>query len=141
MKKYYALSLVSTFLFLAGMIASFFGFLNQGSITLAYTLIFVSLIYLLLGWFLFKGYHPDGHPLLLFPMGYLYASVFMAFALAAAGWPMAKTFIMIAIAWAAIQLVMVSVIRKKIPREGFVQFMIEAVLMLVMTISFIIKGF
>lgn len=132
--------MISTFLFLTGIVAAFFGSLNPGSKTLYTVLLMVSTLYLITGWYIFKGYHPEGHPLLLFLMGYLYASVFMSFSFTTAVWPLAETFIIIAIAWAAIQLIMISVIRKKIPREGFIQFLIEGVLMLIMTTSVFIRG-
>jgi hypothetical protein len=133
-----ALSLICTLIFLIGIIAAFFGFQNQGAPLLKFTLIVVSLLYLFSGWYILKGYHPEGHPLLLFLMGYLYASVFISFAFAAASWPMAKTLIIIAIAWALIQIIMVTVIRKKLSKEGFVQFLIEGIIMLVMTIAVLV---
>ncbi|MCX6332989.1 MAG: hypothetical protein NT092_01630 [Bacteroidia bacterium] len=138
MKKNNALSLICTILFLIGIVAAFFGFLNQGNMLLKYSLLIVSIVYLLSGWYIFKGYHPEGHPLLLFLMGYLYSSVFMSFAFAAAGWPLAKSLIAVAIAWAAIQIIMVTVIRKKLSREGFIQLLIEGCLMLVMAIAVLI---
>lgn len=140
MKKNTSLSVISTLLFLVGIIAAFFGFLNQGNLPLSYILLGVSVIYLLSGWYIFKGYHPEGHPLLLFLMGYLYAGVFMAFTFETAVWPLANTFIAAAIAWAVIQIAMVNVIRKKLSREGFVQFLIEGILMLVMTLAIIIHS-
>lgn len=138
MKKNTTLSVICTVLFMIGIIAAFFGFLNQGNMVLSYTLVIISMLYLILGWYLLKGYHPEGHPLLLFLMGYLYASVFMAFAFVTARWPLANTFIAIAIAWAAIQTVMAVTIRKKLTGEGFIQFLIEGCLMLVMTIAVLI---
>jgi hypothetical protein len=136
--KHKSLSVISTILFLIGIIASFFGFQNQGNQPLSYILLGVSIIYLLSGWFIFKGNHPEGHSLLLFLMGYLYASVFMAFAFVTAGWPLANTFIFVAIAWAVIQIVMVTVIKKKLSRDRFIQFLIEGTLMLVMTLAILI---
>jgi hypothetical protein len=138
MKKKTSLTVISTVLFLIGIVAAFFGFQNQGNQPLSYILLGVSIIYLLSGWYIFKGYHPEGHPFLLFLMGYLYASVFMAFAFVTADWPLANTFIFVAIAWAVIQIVMITVIKKKLSREGFVQFLLEGSLMLIMTIAVLI---
>jgi len=138
MKKNSALSVICTILFLIGIVAAFFGFLNQGSHFLKYVLLFVSIVYLLSGWYIFKGYHPEGHPLLLFLFGYLYSGIFMSFAFIAANWPLANIFIAISIAWAVIQIVMTTVINKKLSREGFTQFLIEGILMLAMTIAIII---
>jgi len=134
MKKVNPLSLICTVIFLIGIVAAFFGFLNRENQLLAYSLLVVSIIYLISGWYIFKGYHQEGHPLLLFLIGYLYSSVFMSFTLVTADWPMAKTFVTIAIAWSLIQTVMVITIRKKLTREGFIQFLIEGFLMLTMTI-------
>jgi hypothetical protein len=134
MKKTNALSIVCTVIFLIGIVAAFLGFLNRENQLLTWSLLLVSIIYLISGWYIFKGYHKEGHPLLLFLMGYLYSSVFMSFTFVTADWPMAKTFIAIAIAWSLIQIIMVIAIRKKLTREGFVQFLIEGLLMLVMTI-------
>ncbi len=138
MKKNTPLSTICTILFLIGIVAAFLGFLGQGNHLLSYFVLGISIIYLVCGWYIFKGYHPDGHPLLLFLIGYLYAGVFLAFTFFAAGWPLARTFIAFAIAWALIQIIMVTVIRKKLSREGFVQFLIEGILMLVMTIVILI---
>ena len=138
MKKNTTLSVICTVLFMIGIVAAFFGFLNQGNPVLSYTLVIISMLYLILGWYIFKGYHPEGHPLLLFLMGYLYAGVFMSFAFASAEWPMANTFIAISIAWSLIQIVMAVTIRKKLTREEFIQFLIEGCLMLVMTIAILI---
>lgn len=138
MKKYSALSIISTVIFLIGIIAAFFGHIPDAK-TLKYTLLIVSFIYLFSGWYLFKGYHPEGHPLLLFLIGYLYSSVFMAFTFIAFTWPGAKTFIFIAPFWAAIQIVMVTAIRRKIPKEGFIQFLIEGGFMLIISIILLVK--
>lgn len=134
MKKTNTLSLICTVIFLIGIVAAFLGFLNRENQLLTWSLLFVSIVYLLSGWYIFKGYHPQGHPLLLFLMGYLYSSVFMAFTFITTNWPMAKGMVAISIAWALIQIVMVTTIRKKLTREGFLQLFIEGSIMLVMAI-------
>jgi len=134
MKKTNTLSLICTVIFLIGIVAAFLGFLNRENQLLTWSLLFVSIVYLLSGWYIFKGYHPEGHPLLLFLMGYLYSSVFMAFTFITTNWPMAKGMVAISIAWALIQIVMVTTIRKKLTREGFLQLFIEGSIMLVMAI-------
>jgi len=139
MKTNSFLSVISRVIFLIGIIAALFGFQNQGNLPLTYILIIVSIGYLLSGWYLFRGYYPEGHPLLLFIVGYLYSSVFMAFAIVTATWSMASTFIAIAILWCIIQIVMMTVIRKKIPAGEFIQFMIEGSLMLILTIVILIS--
>ncbi len=139
MKKTNALSIVCTVIFLIGIVAALLGFLNRENQLLTYSLLFVSIVYLLSGWYIFKGYHPEGHPLLLFLMGYLYSSVFMAFTFITANWPMAKGMVAVSLAWALIQIVMVTTIRKKLTREGFLQLIIEGSLMLVMAIAILIS--
>jgi len=134
MKKTNTLSVICTVIFLIGIVAAFLGFLNRENQLLTWSLLFVSIVYLLSGWYIFKGYHPQGHPLLLFLMGYLYSSVFMAFTFITTNWPMAKGMVAISIAWALIQIVMVTTIRKKLTREGFLQLFIEGSIMLVMAI-------
>lgn len=132
MKSNKVLLSLCTILFLAGIISAFFGFSDQGNRILTCLLLIVSVIYLISGWYIFRGYHPEGHPLLLFIMGYLYAGVFMAFTLASAAWPLAKTFLFIAIAWVVVQTIMVLAIRQKLSLSSLAQFLIEAGLMLIM---------
>ena len=139
MKKDPALSIICTIIFFIGIVAAFLGYLIPEAKTLKYTLLAVSFIYLFSGWYIFKGYHPDGHPLLLFLMGYLYSSVFLAFAFVTFSLPGAKTFIFIAPFWAATQLIMVAAIRKKLSKEGFIQFLTEGGLMIILSIILLIK--
>ena len=89
------LSAICTILFLIGISVSSLDFVNPGSRAPAYILFSVSAGYLFSGWYIFRGYHPEGHPILLFLFGYLYSSVFAAFAFASAGWPLGFTFIAI----------------------------------------------
>lgn len=138
MKNLKTLSIICTLLFLAGIVAAFFGFLNQGNRMLTYVLLIVSIIYLILGWYFFRGYHPEGHPLLLFLMGYIYSGVFMSFTFISADWPLAKTFIYIAIAWVTIQVAMIISIKKKLSKPAFTQFLIESGLMLIMIIALLL---
>lgn len=139
MKKNPTLSIICTIIFFIGIVAAFLGYLMPEAKTLKYALLAVSFIYLFSGWYIFKGYHPDGHPLLLFLMGYLYSSVFIAFAFVTFSWPGAKSFIFIAPFWAVIQTVMITAIRIKLPKESFIQFLIEGGLMLLLSIILLIK--
>jgi hypothetical protein len=97
-------------------------------------LLTVTIIYLFLGWFLFKAYYPGGHPLLLFVIGYLYSGVFIGSVFAAAKWPFGKAILAGSIFWIAMQTVLIFILRKKMPPKGFVQFLIEAALMVTMSI-------
>jgi predicted neutral ceramidase superfamily lipid hydrolase len=134
MKKNSVLSVICTTVFLIGIIAVLLSNRNPGSMTPAWILLAVSLVYLLCGWYLFRGYNPEGHPLLLFFTGYIYASVFMAFTFKSAGWPLAGTMLYLAPVWAVTQLVITVMIRKKILKEGLIQFLTEGGIMLILTI-------
>lgn len=133
------LSAICTILFIVGISVSYLDFFYPGSKLPEYILFSVSAGYLFSGWYIFRGYHPEGHPLLLFLFGYLYSSVFTAFAFASAGWPLGFTFVVIAIAWVVIQIIMVIVLRKKLSDGGFEKFLKEGFMMLAMAILWIIK--
>ena len=122
--------LIFTIGFLSAALAQFY---PETKILIRIAFIF-SMIYLALGWYIFRSYFPEGRPLLLFIMGYLYSGVFIASVFGAIGWPLATTMISIAPVWALGQIILVIVLRKKMPKEGFVQFMIEGGLMLILSI-------
>jgi hypothetical protein len=73
-------------------------------------------------------------------MGYLYSGVFIAAVFSASSWPMAKTFISLALVWAIIQLLIIIFSRQKIDRKVFIQLIIEAILLLIVAIIFFLKG-
>ncbi|MDP3002161.1 MAG: hypothetical protein Q8N38_03415 [Bacteroidales bacterium] len=122
--------LIFTIGFLSAALAQFY---PETKILIRIAFVF-SMIYLALGWYIFRSYFPEGHPLLLFIMGFLYSGVFIASVFDAANWPLAKTLISIAPVWVAAQILIVIAIRKKLSRESFVQFLIEAGLMLILSI-------
>jgi hypothetical protein len=134
MKKNSVLTIFCTTVFLIGIIAILLSNRNPGSMTPAWILLSVSLVYLLSGWYLFRGYHPEGHPLLLFLTGFLYASVFIAFTFRSAEWPLAGTFLYLAPVWAIAQLAITVMIREKLSKEGLIQFLTEGGIMLILTI-------
>jgi hypothetical protein len=140
MRKNSALTIMCTLIFLTGIIALLLGHFRPGSEIPGWTLLAVAIIYLLSGWNLFKGYYPDGHPLLLFFMGYLYAAVFISFTFIVTGWPLATTMITIAPLWATLQILVAVAVRKKLPKDGFIQFLIEGGLMLVLSVFILIRG-
>ncbi|MCX6254360.1 MAG: hypothetical protein NTV31_07775 [Bacteroidia bacterium] len=98
-----------------------------------------SIIYLALGWYIFRSYFPEGHPLLLFLMGFLYSGMFIASVFEATNWPMATTIAFFSPIWVAAQILIVIIIRKKLSRESFVQFLIEAGLLLILSIVMLIR--
>ena len=134
MKKNSVFTFICTTVFLIGIIAILLSSRNPGSVISSRVLLVVSLAYLFSGWYIFKGYHPEGAPILLFLFGFLYASVFMAFTFRAAAWPLAGTFLYLAPIWAAGQLVLTVAIRKKLSKEGLIQFLTEGGIMLILTI-------
>jgi hypothetical protein len=140
MKKNSVLTFISTVIFLIGIIAILLSSRNPGSLMPAWILLAVSLAYLVSGWYIFRGYNPEGSTVLLFFTGYLYASVFMAFTFKAAGWPLARTFFFVAPAFSIAHMVITVLIRKKLSKEGLIQFLTEGGIMLVLSIVALFKS-
>jgi|WetSurMetagenome_2_1015567.scaffolds.fasta_scaffold279965_2 hypothetical protein len=134
MKKNSVLILLSTSLFVIGIIAFLIAIRHPGLAALRWLMLSVSLAYLLGGWYLFRGYCPEGDLPWLLLSGFLYASVFMSFTMRASGWPLSGTFVYIGPLWAVAQLIVTVLTRKKMSGEGFVQFLIEGGLMLILTL-------
>ncbi len=97
----------------------------------------ISLVYFFGGWYFFKGYYPEGKPLFLFFLGYIYSGVFLGSAFsstklsAAAELLRASTFwsvILIAVIFASILL------KKEKFQKGLKNFVIEATILLVLSI-------
>ena len=100
----------------------------------------IAMIYLSLGWYIFKSYFPEGHPILLFLMGYLYSSILIASVFSSTGWPMASTIITISPVWVIGQIILVVVLRKKIAGEALTQFVIEAGFLLILSIFLLARA-
>ena len=140
MEKILNRSTFTILVFATGIILSFLSSCFPEARILTWVLMFISIIYLFLGWFLFKGYYPEGEPVLLFLIGYLYSGIFMSSAFASADWPFAGVLAKASIVWATIQIVLIFILRKKIPVKGFVQFLIEVGLLVIMAVLIIAKG-
>jgi hypothetical protein len=140
MKKNPVLAIICTTIFLIGIIAILLSSRNPGSSIPSHVILAVSLVYLISGWFIFRGYHPEGHPILLFLIGFLYASVFMAFTFKTAVWPLAGTMLFLAPVWAIGLIVLTVMIRKKLSKEGLIQFLTEGGIMLILTIVFLFRN-
>ncbi len=140
MKPFAPLFIIATLIFLAGILASIFGHLNPGNMPLVWITLAVTIIYLFSGWHIFKGYFPAAHPFLLFLTGYLYAGVFISFSFHIANWPLSKTLLTISPIWSLAVIAIAIIFRKKMPKEGLIQFLIEAIIMLTLTIL-ILAGF
>ena len=67
-------------------------------------------------------------------MGYFYAGVFIGSVFVLAKWPFSKTMIAVSLFWVVVQTVFIIVLRKKMPLKGFIQFLIEAALMLIISV-------
>jgi len=131
---------VGIILFIIAILLAGLNFIIPSTKILIWALLLISLVYLLFGWYIFKSYYPEGNTLLLFLMGYLYSGVFIAAVFSASSWPMAKTFISLALVWAIIQLLIIIFSRQKIDRKVFIQLIIEAILLLIVAIIFFLKG-
>jgi|LSQX01.3.fsa_nt_gb hypothetical protein len=131
---------VGIILFIIAILLAGLNFIIPSTKILIWALLLISLVYLLFGWYIFKSYYPEGNKLLLFLMGYLYSGVFIAAVFSASSWPMAKTFISLALVWAIIQLLIIIFSRQKIDRKVFIQLIIEAILLLIVAIIFFLKG-
>jgi hypothetical protein len=94
----------------------------------------ISLIYFLFGWYFFKGYYPEGPPLLLFLIGYLYSGIFIALTFWVKNWPGVTMFINVTPLYVVALIIVLIVNKKKIPRQGFIQFWIETGLLLILSI-------
>jgi len=131
---------VGIILFIIAILLAGLNFIIPSTKILIWALLLISLVYLLFGWYIFKSYYPEGNKLLLFLMGYLYSGVFIAAVFSASSWPMAKTFISLALVWAIIQLLIIIFSRQKIDRKVFIQLITEAILLLIVAIIFFLKG-
>jgi hypothetical protein len=140
MKIYSLRSLAPTIIFTAGIIAAIAGILNPENKFTDGFLLAISIGYLLGGWYYFKGYYPEGHSLLLFFIGYLYSSVFISFTFFIAQWPLAKLMISIIPVWVIFLLLILVAVRKKMSKEGFLQFLIEALVMTGLSVITIIRS-
>jgi hypothetical protein len=139
MKSFINKTTLAILIFTTGILSAVLSQFHPEMKFLIWILLTVTLIYLFLGWYIFNTYHPQGHPLMLFLMGYLYSGVFIGSVFAAAEWPFTKTILAGSIFWAVVQTVFIIILRKKLPPKSFIQFLIEATVMLTLTISQIIR--
>jgi hypothetical protein len=99
----------------------------------------ISFTYLFGGWYFFKGYHPEGKPLVLALLGYFYSSIFIgffiSFLLSDPGFMTgASTF------WCIVLIVVVTIIKIIKHLKGLNQFYIEAIILLALAILQIMLG-
>jgi len=99
-----------------------------------------SMIYLGMGWLIFRGYYPKGEPLLMILSGYFYSGILIGWVFAAADWPLKDNMSFISFLWIAGQFIIVIAKRNKMPKEGFAQFIIEACLLLILSIILVVRS-
>ena len=128
---------IARIVFTIGILLSVLTFFIPNTIILYIGILVISLIYLTMGWYFFKSYFPEGHPLFLFLIGYLYSGVFIAAVFYCARWPLAKTFINIAPLWALLLLILLIFVRRKMPKKGLIQFIVEGSVLLLLTVLLI----
>ena len=117
-------------LFAVAIISSFLAHFHPRSGLLMYILLASFMIYFLLGWYLFKAYHPEGLVPVRFIMGYFYSGIFIGPLFVVADWPFTTIMLWAAVFWIALQLGFVLASRRTIPKYGYYQFLIEAFIML-----------
>jgi len=100
----------------------------------------ISISYLLIGWYIFQGYYPKGNLFILIIMGYIYASVFISFAMLGFNLPLAKTIMLSSVFWIFIQILIIFLIRKKLPRRSTIQLLIEVVCLLLLVVYTVLKN-
>jgi hypothetical protein len=131
--------LVGILIFTIGFLsATLVQFYPETKILIRIALIF-SVFYLILGWYIFRSYYHEGSFPVLFLMGYLYSSVFMAAVLEATGWALSTTMVSFTPVWVLAQILVVLKIRKKLSRESLIQFLIEAALLLILSVILLIR--
>lgn len=130
---------IGIIVFFLGVLLSALAIITQDIKFFTWAVFVISLIYLSMGWHIFKRYYPEGHPLLLFFMGYLYSGVFIATVFYITNWPLAKTIISMTPIWIAIQLVIVFSIKKQIQKNVLIQLIIEAIILLILTIILLMR--
>jgi hypothetical protein len=134
-KQYLSIGLI---VYILGILLSSIVLFTQGIKMLTWAILIISLIYLVMGLFIFKKFYPEGHLLLLFFMGYLYAGVFIAVVFFNTGWPLAKTFIGMAPVWAIIQMIIVLFVRKQLLKNIFIRLILESIILLILAIVMLI---
>ena len=129
---------IALLVFVIGIILSFLTLIIPGFRILYLGIFVISLLYLILGWHLFKGYFPEGNTILLFFFGYLYSGVFIATVFYGIRWPLTRIFVNISPVWAIILLALIFMVKNKMPKRCFIQLIIEASILLVLSILLII---
>jgi hypothetical protein len=125
---------ISLIIFLIGLFSAIFSPLFHDLKFLIWITLGISFTYLFCGWYLLKGYYPNGKTIVLFLIGYCYSGVFIGSVFSAIKWPFAEFITGMSIFWTVAIIVFMTVLRKKIPQVGLIRFSIEASLMLILSI-------
>jgi hypothetical protein len=97
-----------------------------------------SLIYFFGGWYLFKGYFPEGNSIFLFLIGYIYSGIFMGAAFASKTFLPSVEFLKASLFWSII-LIATNIVAILLDREkyqkGLKYFLIQAIILLILSIT------
>jgi hypothetical protein len=134
MKRIFTSLTVTTLIFTIAILSSFLSHYFPDIKSFIWIIMTISFLYLFLGWWFFKAYYPDGKLIILLLMGYFYSCLFMAQTFCTADWPFTGTLLRASFLWLSGQLIILFILRKKIPPRGFIQFLIEAAIFLAITV-------
>jgi hypothetical protein len=131
------LKTISRIIFITGVLCILLSSIFHVSSYFSVLALVLSLVYFIGGWYFFKGYYPDGHPVFLFFLGYLYSGVFIGPVFASKQWPMADEMLRGSVLWSAVLIVVIvaSILLKKDKyQKGLKHFLIEAIILLILSI-------
>lgn len=126
-------------LFSAGILSALFSQILHRDVFLWLTL-FISMIYLFAGWYFFRAYHPEGNIFVLILTGYLYSSLFLAYTVNGFGLPLTKVFLIMALFWSLALILLILLLRKKLPKKGLISYSFEAVCLFLFTLYILIRA-
>jgi hypothetical protein len=132
--KYRVVNLAGVIVVILGSVLSLYTQFRPNPRIFVWIVLTISLLYLCGGWILFKKYIPDGHPFLLFVMGYLYSGVFMAAVFSSYKWPLYEMFSVMAILFALLQILLVYLKRTIILKYSLVQLFFEGIIIFILSI-------
>jgi hypothetical protein len=130
---------IGVIVFIIGLLLAILLQINQKYQFLGWASLGISLIYLLFGWFFFRGYFPTGHLWVLILFGYLYSGIFISLFFLSKELPLANTMIKLTPVWAGVQAILVFYLRKKMPKNGARQFFIEVMFLIIISILMVIR--
>ena len=122
---------------------------NIGFITILLSIIFhhsnifylitgvIAVVYFFGGGYFFKGYYPEGKPLFLYFLGYLYSGIFLGSAFTSPKFSSASELLRASTFWSVVLLVVVVtsvLLEKQKFQKGLKHFFIEAIILLILSV-------